>query len=223
MIYQATIERKLTIEKRLYKHGIRAFEIKHLPYLEFDDETFCSPYECGCRMLILYAFSQVASELRQKEELKKWLIHENLWIHVSAEEKEFFETDLVEEQKIFQFSWGGESAYILAWALNIVLESPSPSTPIYQEQLNELISKLPSIGAPLNNFLSNLSFRNPLEIYDENIFYELCTSHFRDCFYSGIKDKTNIDQEIAYLRHFTLNWLRRFSGIEDWDHTDTST
>ena len=223
MTQPATIDRKDRLEHRLSIHGITETKITYLPYLEFDDETFASPLESGCRMMILYALAYTASQMDKREKVVKWLKEENLWTHVSPNEKEFCEGKVTDEQKIIDFSWEGEGAYILAWALNIIKETPTPTEQVSEEQLDIFTKAVPSLGASLAGFLSNLSYRDTAEIYDENIFHELATAYFRDLLFNGNEDKTDIDRGVSFIRHRTLNWLRRFSDINDWDETDTST
>jgi hypothetical protein len=223
MLQLATIERKDRLENRLFKHGITDTKITHLPYLEFDDKSFAYPFESGCRMMILYALAYTASQMGARVKIVNWLKQENLWEHVSQNEKDFFEGRITDKQKIIEFSWQGEGAYILAWALNIIKETPKPTEQVSEEQLDVFTNAVPPLGATLNGFLSNLSYRDSAEIYDENIFHELATAYFRDLLFTGKKDKTNIDKGISFIRHRTLNWLRRFSDIDDWDETDTST
>jgi hypothetical protein len=205
MTHAATINRKNRLEERLSKHGITETRITYLPYLEFNDETFASPYESGCRMMVLYALAYTASQLDDREKIVHWLKREGLWTHVSPTEKEFFECKVSDEQKIVDFSWDGEGAYILAWALNIINEAPTPTEQVSEEQLDFFTNAVPSLGTPLKDFLSNLSYRDPTEIYDENIFHELATAYFRDLLFNGNVDKTDIDRGTSFIRHRTLN------------------
>jgi hypothetical protein len=215
--------RKKRLEERLAKHGIKEPNIIYLPYLKFDPTTFATPYETGCRMMIFYAIAYSASELGDRKKIIDWLKNENLWVHVSNSEQEFLQEDYPEEQKIIDFSWQGECAYILAWALNLIKESPTPTEQVNEEHLDNFMTFVPALGEKLEPFLSNLVFRDLAEIYDENLFHELATTYFRDLLFNGEKDKSDIDRGVSFLRHQALNWLRRFMGITDWDQTDTST
>ncbi|NJK95616.1 MAG: DUF4272 domain-containing protein [Bacteroidales bacterium] len=85
------------------------------------------------------------------------------------------------------------------------------------------INNIPALGEKLDDFLSKLSYRNTAEIYDENIFHELATTYFRDLLFNGKNNTSDIDSNISFLRHQTLNWVRRFMDIAEWDETDTST
>lgn len=89
--------------------------------------------------------------------------------------------------------------------------------------MEHFLERLPLVDEPVQGFLSGLAYRDTKEIFDENIFYELTTTHFRDLLFSEKEDLTNISRIAAFQRHKALNWLRRFAGIKDWDDTDTST
>jgi hypothetical protein len=223
MTQPATIDRKHRLENRLSTHGITETKITYLPYLEYDETTFASPFESGCRMMILYALAYTASQIDDREKIVTWLKRENLWTHVSPNEKDFFEGRVTDEQKIIDYSWEGEGAYILAWALNIIKDTPTPTEQVSEEQLDMFTNAVPPLGTTLTDFLLSLSYRDIAEIYDENIFHELATAYFRDLLFNGNEDKTDIDRGISFIRHRTLNWLRRFSDIQEWDETDTST
>ncbi|MEO1054347.1 MAG: DUF4272 domain-containing protein [Bacteroidota bacterium] len=215
--------RKNRLEERLARHGIKELNIQHLPYLEFDDKKFATPFEAGCRMMILYAVAYIASEPGDREAVTEWLQREKLWNHVSPSEQELFEGKVTDEQKLIDFSWQGECAYILAWALNLIKETPTPTEQVDDEQLENFMNVVPALGEELGGFLSDLTYRNTAEIYDENLFHELVTTYFRDLMFSGKEDDSDIDVNISFLRHQALNWLRRFMDIEEWDETDTST
>jgi len=217
------LNRKKKLEDRLEKHGIKAYHVDHLPYLEFDDKSFATPYQAGCRMMILYAVAYTASEPDDREAVVDWMKRENLWEHVSPSELELFEGKVTDEQELIDFSWQGECAYILAWALNLIKETPSPTEQINEQQLEDFMSSIPALGDKLNDFLENLSYRDTAEIYDENLFYELATTYFRDLLFNGKEDNSDINRNISHQRHQTLNWLRRFMDISEWDETDTST
>ncbi|WP_194777921.1 DUF4272 domain-containing protein [Pararhodonellum marinum] len=215
--------RKKRLEERLVKHGIKEYHIQYLPYLEFDEKKFSTPYVTGCRMMILYAVAYTASELDDREAITKWLKREELLSHVSPDERELLEGKLKNEQKIIDFSWQRECAYILAWALNLIKETPTPTEQVNDQQLDDFMNVIPALGEELGDFLNELNYRDTTEIYDENLFHELATTYFRDLMFNGKKDNSDIDRNISFLRHQTLNWLRRFMDIEEWDETDTST
>lgn len=216
-------DRKQRLEDRLSRHGIKEYHVKYLPYLEFDDKTFASPYETGCRMMILYAVAYTATELDGREAVVDWLKRENLWTHVAPSERELFENKVTDEQKLIDFSWQGECAYILAWSLSLIKKTPTPTEQVSEQELDDFMECVPALGDKLDDFLGNLSYRDTTEIYDENLFHELATTYFRDLIFNGKENTSNIDRNISFLRHQTLNWLRRFMDIDEWDETDTST
>ena len=215
--------RKKGLEERLARHGIKEHRVDYLPYLEFEENTFATPYETGRRMMILYAVAYTAMELDHKESVADWLKKEDLWTHVAPSERELLEGKVKDEQKLIEFSWQGECAYILAWALNIIKETPSPTREVNEDELDDFMARVPAIGDKLENFLNNLNYRDPAQIYDENLFHELATTYFRDLMFNGKNDESDIDRNVSFIRHRTLNWLRRFMDFSKWDETDTST
>jgi len=163
--------------------------------------------------MILYALAYTASQIDDREKIVNWLKRQNLWTHISPNQKEFFEGKITDEQKIIDFSWQGEGSYIIEWALNIIKETQIPTEQVSKEQLDTFTNVVPSLGTSLTGFLSNFYYRDTAEIYDENIFHELATAYFRDLLFRGDIDKTDIDRGISFIRHRTLNWLGRFSDF----------
>ena len=215
--------RRERIELRLKDHGISDTQITFLRYLMFDPKTFASPYEVGCRIIILCGIFYTIEEPSKKQALAKWMKSEGIWVHVSRKEVEYLEGAEMSQEEINDFSWQIEAAYILAWALNLVKERPSPSNSLSDEQMESFFEILPPLGSSLHAFLEKLSYRNTEEIFEENIFYELTTAYFRDLLFNSLKDSTDINRVVAFERHKALNWFRRFMGIQDWEETDTST
>lgn len=215
--------RKTQLEDRLASHGIKEYRVDYLPYLEFSEQNFATPYDAGCRMIILYAVAYAATNIDDCEAIKNWLIREGLWKHVSPKECKLFEGEVNDEQQLIDFSWQVECAYILAWALNLIKVTPSPAEPLNEQQLDVFMGSVPALGDQLDVFLCGLRYRNTAEIYDENLFHELATTYFRDLLFTGNTDTSDIDRNISFLRHQTLNWVRRFMNITEWDETDTST
>jgi len=220
---EVLVDRKIRLEKQLKDRGISDYNIKYLPYLDFDESTFATAYEVGVRMIILYACAYVAYDLDESERIADWLRQEKLWPHVSPEERELFEGRIKDEEKIGRFSWRLESAFTLAWTLNLVDLLHSPTSEVSEEQIAEFRDKMPKLGVKLGSYLDNLSLRDKGEIFEENVFNELATTYFRDLFLNGKTDTTDIDRYVSFERHEVLNWVRRFSEIADWDDTDTST
>ncbi|MEO6358901.1 MAG: DUF4272 domain-containing protein [Ferruginibacter sp.] len=215
--------RKETIEQRLRKHGIFDTSITFLRYLMFDDKVFATPYEVGCRIMTINAILYTIEEPAKKQPIADRLKSANIWEHVSYREAQYLEGNETDQEQINEFSWQLEAAYILAWALNLVKERPSPSGSVTDEQMEDFFGNIAPLGDRLQDFLNGLTYRNTAEIFEENIFYEMTTAYFRDLLFNGREDTTDINRTAAFERHKALNWLRRFSDVKDWEETDTST
>jgi hypothetical protein len=211
------------IEERLAQHGINNYQIVYPEYLNFDHQLFATPREVGCRVMILLAIAYTIQDSSKKSGIVNWLRNENIWLHVSEKEATYLCGQTAAEDIILELSWKLEAAYILAWALGLVNEKPIPGQETSDAQIADLIQHLPALGDQLENFLHSLRFRNREEIYDENIFYELTTTYYRDTLFSGRKSTADVHVPASFERHLALNWLRRFMNVQDWDGTDTST
>lgn len=223
--------KKKSLESRLVGYGIKNYRVSHLPYLDHSNEKFHSPFEAGCRMMILYAISYAVHKLHERADVCDWLQREGLWDRVSPKEKEFFTDPLPEKETLRELSWRIEAALTLGWCLNKVKVLPrldETSNKINGQAMREFQENVPALGEPLMSFLSNLEYRSLDEIYEENLVNEMATTYFRDLMFSRKDDQTKINRAVSLERHRVLNWLRthyedgNFSG-ELWDDVDTST
>ncbi len=116
--------RKDKVESKLIAYGLKDSKITYLPYLNFSPEEFQTPYEVGCRILILWAFVSACSHnLGEKDEIKDWLKTSGLWDKVSEREKKLFAEELP-ERSLMDFSWHLEAVIVLCWAVNLLEELP---------------------------------------------------------------------------------------------------
>lgn len=213
--------RKDKVESKLIAYGLKDSKITFLPYLDFFPDEFQTPYEVGCRILILWAVSYVATSPDEKPEVMAWLKASNLWDKVSEREKELFTQELP-ERALMDFSWRIESVIVLCWAVNLLDVLPGLGAELSDPDLNTLLDKLP-IGKDPEPFLKSLTYRDQEEIFVENIINEMITWYLRDSMIFKKENEFTANAMISFERHFALNWVRQFSGISEWDETDTST
>jgi hypothetical protein len=213
--------RKDKVESKLISYGLKDSKITYLPYLDFSPEEFQTPYEVGCRILILWAVSYVAANLNEKYEIANWLKICGLWDRVSEEEKKLFTEDL-SERALMDFSWHLEAVVVLCWAVNLLEVLPDLNTQISDSAVDGLMAKLPICENP-EIFLSILEYRDKEEIFIENIINEMITWYLRDRMLNKKENESNVNSTISFERHYALNWVRKFSEISEWDETDTST
>ncbi|GHN01550.1 hypothetical protein WSM22_30390 [Cytophagales bacterium WSM2-2] len=222
---------KKRLEARLLSYGINSVRIKHLPYLDHTQEVFLTPYEAGCRMLIMYSISYLTVQLEEREQVCEWLKEEKIWNVVSPLEKKFFADELPDQRTLDTLSWYAEGALTLGWSLNKVKALPRMDESVPDHVINEFENAIPAIGDSVMIFLTKLEFRGLAEIYEENILNELITGYFRDQFLNGRLefDTTKINRAVSFERHRVLNWLRTYIDTDDenpgeaWDHVDMST
>lgn len=223
MMDKDSIKRKKSLEARLVSGGITDLKIQYLPYLDFDPESFASPFEVGCRIMILCAVNYAVHHPEDKPHLIKWLKNQDIWEHVSPSELPLFEGESLDQSSMVEFSWKIEAAYVLAWSLGLVSELTPNCAPMTEAQCDEFSTNIPALGDDLSVFLKGIKLIDKTQIIDENLFNELATTYFRNLYFNGKKDNSDIDRIVSFERHKSLNWLRRFSDIEEWDETDTST
>jgi hypothetical protein len=216
-------EGKERLENRLAALGIKGANITYLPYLDYSTAEFQQPYDAGCRMLILYGLVFAVQNMEARPNLIQWFQHEGLWEQVSETERAFLVEADPEQKQFSRLSWGLEGALALGWALGLIQRLPEPTRTATDEELDAFFAALPALGDEIEVFLSSLTYRDLSEVFEENLVNELATGYFRDLLFNAQPDATRINRMVSFERHKTLNWLRQFSGIADWDNTDTST
>ncbi|SKC78971.1 protein of unknown function [Ohtaekwangia koreensis] len=222
--------KKKSLESRLIDYGIKNYRVSHLEYLDYSKAKLHSPYDAGCRMIILYAISYLAHKLEDRPAVCNWLQSENLWDKVSPSEKEFLSDPSPSEETRQNLSWYIETAITLAWCLTKVSSLPRLDIEGDDKTMDEFQENVPALGEPLAFFLSTLEYRSLDEIYEENLLNEMAATYFRDLLFNGKKDETKINRIISYERHKVLNWLNTQYVDESlivtgelWDDVDTST
>jgi hypothetical protein len=215
--------RKRIFERRMTSLGINKYRIVYLKYLDPTDMEFRSPYEVGCRLLILYSVAYCVHHLKDRQKIIDWFKREELWDKVSRKEKAFLSKRKPDQKELQGFSWRLEGALTLGWALSLVDSLHEIDRDETDEEMQAFVAAIPKPEEGTKEFLGKLSYRNLEQIYEENLVNELVTAYFRDLYISGGKEETPINRMASYERHRTLNWVRQFSGVADWDETDTST
>jgi hypothetical protein len=217
--------RKKRIEQKLIALGIKNHRIKYLPYLDYDANKLQTPYEAGCRMIILLTISYASNAINERPDLIVWLTNQKIWDKVSPYEKDFLTQKTPSEHTIIDMSWQMEASLTLGWALGIVPElyAIDAEAEAPDKIWMHFFENTPSIGEDTAVFLQKLKLRNTDEIFEENILNEMATTYFRDLMFNGQNDVTNINRTTSFKRHQALNWLRQYDNRSDWDDTDTST
>lgn len=215
--------RKLRIENSLQKLGIDKLRFGYHEYLAFDSETWQDPKTVGKRMLIFYYLSLNSKFSIRKKKLISWFKSEGIWEELSTEEKKYLQSFLPQIKQRKEYSWYVENAITLAWALGIVKEISLPINTVTTNHVKELKNGIPSCGESISDFLEKLSYRDQEEIFEENILNEALTGYFRDAFFRGTPTENSVNKGVSLTRHMSLNWLRKFMGIKEWEYTDGST
>lgn len=198
--------RKNAFQRRLEEFGLPLISDLEDDYFFIDHLRTASAMDTGRRMLALLSLAFLAQSAEAAEDLEAWLIQEHLWEVLSQEEKDFVRVDFAIEEKQQEFSWRIEGAYMLAWALNLVL-SPSPAIDISDSDMDEMNEQIVEIGGETKPFLSRLSLRPIVEIRDEALFYSAVASYNNEVFILGGKTQANVHPIAAFERDKALDWI----------------
>mgnify|MGYP004520622089 CR=1 FL=1 len=81
--------------------------------------------------------------------------------------------------------------------------------------MDAFLEHITEFGEPTNAFLTGVRFRALEEISAENLFHEMATGYFRDLYFNGHPDESNLRRGVSFERHRALNWVRQYSGLPD--------
>ena len=214
--------RKEKLETRLRRFGLDN-TIKEPVFFDETKYSYVHPRQAAERLLILLAVSLTAYNFDESEKVMDWLKREELWKSVSAKEKEFLRNPDPEDDEKQNLSWRFEGAYMLAWTLKKVSSSPEPGSECKEEQVNEFLKTVPTVGSFTEKFFLRLSFRPLFEILDENLFYETATVYFRNLVAQDKENTSQVHAKASFERNLVLNWLRQSGDKSDWDAISSST
>ena len=212
--------RKKRVKTRLSQYGLEDSADHHQGYFGFTSDIELSPFDVGSRMIILYSIACATQDGMDRAGIKEWLMAESLWERASDREKQFLENEKVSEESRSDLSWRFESAYVLAWVLNIIPELSPPVELAKDDEMKFFIDSLPPLGGHLEGFLKNLSFRSEEEIVEEHMFTELVTAYFHKLLFAGQENNTAFHPMVTYERYEALNWIYQGDFKGNWDSHD---
>src|SRR6478735_8668569 len=150
------LERKQNTEKLLETLGIRLRD--ELPPMEEEDNVeLKTPREIAQRILVLSYLNCVAADSNLKEPIISFLKQENLWKHVSDEEKKLFDKTQLTEEEVAIAQWRGESIWMLLWIINQVDQLDLPVTEV---DTHAIFERLPAFMQSTSDFINAATIRS---------------------------------------------------------------
>ena len=216
--------RKHRSESRLREEGVPF--IRHLPRIETRDEVkLRTKEEIAYRSLALTVVTAKAVGMRQPsvENAVKQL---GLAPHFSRRERGFILDPTPPHQDVVHFSWSGEAAWPLFWALGFVDRLDRPITVVGERDLPHAVHAVQDHGA--QPYIDSARLRALDEVLDQiDLIYRYHWA-VREAWLRGHKMPAGLDPGVVEERHHALNWLavpkdEQPDEWPDWDEVDTST
>lgn len=196
-----------------------------LPAIESYEETnIRTKEEVVNRCLALCLVSVYAegifykSDFKQNQELVKSLIEKySADSFFTKEERKFMNDTNPSMEEAARFSWRYEGYNVLLWALNLVDELDFPNKECDVFKITSILKEINSYS----EFERKCKLKDKEDILDEA---DLIYRYSWACVESRLKNKPieNINPDVVYERHYTLNWLINYMG-QDWDSITTDT
>lgn len=192
--------------------------------LDDDDEDLPpdvvrSAQEVARRALALFAVWGITTEA-PRDDVLAWLDDAKLRDALSPLEAAFVANEHPDRRAIINFSWHSERLFVLLWALKFLETLPEAD-----EQCDTAIFKqhLPPFSAQsAEQFIANATLRDEYELSDEQDRSEHLHWQARDAKIHNRAPKDRVDIEIIQERHYAINWVMGYQGL-DWDDVTTDT
>ncbi|HEY5823549.1 MAG TPA: DUF4272 domain-containing protein [Cyclobacteriaceae bacterium] len=203
------LERKQNTEKLLETLGIRLRD--ELPPMEEEDNVeLKTPREIAQRILVLTYLNCVATNSDLREAAIFFLRQENLWEHVSGEEKQLFDKAELTDEEIATIQWRGESIWMLLWIINHVDHLDLPLTEV---NTPDIIERLPGFMQSTGDFINSATIRSVSEILDQSDLMLRLNWALRQAQLDG--SDIALNPGVAYERYNAINWVT--SLRPQWD------
>ncbi len=209
------LERKQRTESLLESLSVPFIE--HLPLIEEENEVqIRTPQEIAKRILILTYLCYVAEDQEAKNKVIEFVITEKLWDDVSAKERELFQKEPSDQDKI-DISWRSEAIWLLLWVIRKVNTLEFPESEIH---IAAILEALPALMASTKGFVDSSTIRSTSDILDiSDLTYRLHWAA-RNADLNNLKSPL-LNSSIISERHYAINWVTFYA--DDWDEITTDT
>jgi len=196
------LERKQHTEKLLEALGIRLRD-ELPPWEEEDNIKLRTPREIAQRILILSYLNCIATDSNLLEPVISFLRQENLWEHVSEEEKKLFDKTQLADDEIATIQWRGEAIWTLLWVIKRVDHLDLSLTEV---NTSDVIERLPAFMQSPSDFINTTTMRSVSEILDQSDLVFRLNWAARQAQLDG-SDDIPFNTSVAYERYFAINWV----------------
>ena len=135
----------------------------------------------------------------------------------SPSEQAFLSNDAPEQQAVVNHAWRYECAWVMEWALGLVDALPFPTAICDVPRTARVL-----VEADRQALLRDATLRPTEQILDALDQHFRLHWAVREARRTGNPPPGNLEPGVLAERHYALNWLVRFQGV-DWDEVDTPT
>ncbi len=168
----------------------------------------------------LYLRSEFAHEDREKllaEKLQELEERYGMFACFTPQEREYMQRPGLDPEVHAAYAWRYEDCAVLLWALSLMdMGNPSATCDVrtltnilWEEDFQSLVNKSTLRETPL--------------LLDTCDFILRCHWACRNAILNEEALPSALDAGVVFERHYTLNWLLRIDGEEDWDAITTDT
>ena len=168
--------------------------------------------------MVLYSVVAIGNGVDRKGAIN-WLQSEALWSGASPQERDFIVSSHPTQQQIINATWRVEALHALVWALGLI-DRMDPLTG--NCDLARMQGVLPKLGESTSEFVKQATLRDEADILKAS--EDIYNAHWkvRDAQVNRRDVPDRINPSVIQERHYALNWLTGYGGL-DWDDITTDT
>lgn len=205
-------ERKEQTENLLAERDIPVFD--YLPVIEEElNVQLKTAREIAERILVLAYMNCIVYDPSLKNSIVEFLINEDFWGKISAEEKELLHKPVMTEDDLAKIASRGECIWFLLWTIN---KADILEFPFKEIEVNEIFASLPPFMKSTADFINGVSIKPMPEIMDQaDLIFRLywAVSQTPEESLHNLK----LHPRVVYERYFAVNWVVGFR--KSWDDT----
>jgi hypothetical protein len=177
---------------------------------------FRTASEVAKRSLALYATISAAHGV-SRSDLSEWLKSEGLWSELTPREIEFITNPSPPEKERIWMTWFAEALFTLLWSIGKIQQLPPPTSKC---DTDLIIAAVP-LWESTKDFIESAVLKQ-LAVDDEAEAIYNINWQIRNALRMGEPIPNGYDQDVAFFRHYALNWIIGYCE-QSWDEITPDT
>lgn len=211
------IQRRKSSEQICASHAVPVYPNPNAMFLDPSAQVSIRTKDEIIDRAIALCYLELKSEKADKKTLQEFAQKYSVMEKLTPAEKEFANNDFPRSQQLTDANWRAEGYHVLLWTLGYI------DTLVYPDKRCNVASDVKHLfSRSEKQFREQAKFRTKNQILDQA---DLILRLDWACVNARVNNEPvpgNLDKDVVYERHYTLNWLIRWMD-QDWDSISTDT